>query len=211
VIERAAPGDNRASAAASRRRRRRHERKRGRRFHRPRLWSRPGSFDPGRFQIGSPSEQALNVPRSRSRRSKLRQDLSQFPRPKAKVPPDSGESGFGVRFPLGLALLPRLPYQSFLDLDPEGPPPSPHWQRSEAFARFQAATPDREARPWQPLPIRGKRIPPVDNEDNGDKSAAAGTGRGPPVRPPAGPPSGPAAGRDGGRRGRRGACAPAAR
>lgn len=68
----------------------------------------------------------------------------------------------------------RLPHQSVPGFLPEGSRPSLHWRRLEFLPRCRLVTPDRERSEWRGHPIRTKGIwalLPVDNGDNGDKSA----------------------------------------
>ncbi len=105
----------------------------------------PVKANPGGFQSGSSSKRtSMN-------------SLSRFLRPKAPVPPDSGESGFGIGFPLCLALLLQSPYLRIHGFDPEGSPPLPRWQRSEALFRFRSAAPDCVIETCLPRPDSARR------------------------------------------------------
>ena len=157
VIEAAASGDNRGSAGAEPPRRRGRQKENGAGVSTGPVSGSAGVFRPGRFQIGflkasfecprsGPGEASFDktfrsspAPRRRFRRDFRRKWVRRrvSPRPRASSP----------------AALPELPRSQSRRTSITSA-----LARSEAFARFQAATPDREARPWQPLAIRGKRI-----------------------------------------------------
>jgi len=132
-------------------------------FHRANPASRP-SFslraNPS-SQVRSPVEQALGAAfrDTFARRLRFRRTPEKWVRLKVSPLPRASS---------------RLPHQSVPGLLPEGYRPSRHWRRRGSPSRFRAVSLDREMPIWRGPPIRTKGIwvlLPVDNVDNGDKSA----------------------------------------